>query len=214
MYSLLSRVERAVLDADGSELGFLERSIHYARDTPEKQSISVEHQIKMQPFVGLRMQALELRDFFDCPKEKRPLRGRLPPSVVQGLAHAPSHDRVGQRPATCHRMGLGAWTVVVGVLGTFGDWLVARGIHETVRGFRCFGHGGVCSLGPQRQLPLSLAVGFWWFGWDGRGADRLRKGQAWPLRRWSATGLPSLGAGRKLIRLAFGSFASWIIEYS
>jgi hypothetical protein len=86
MYSLLSRVERAVLDADGSELGFLERSIHYARDTPEKQSISVEHQIKMQPFVGLRMQVLELRHFFVGPKEKRPLRAALPPSVVQGFS--------------------------------------------------------------------------------------------------------------------------------
>jgi hypothetical protein len=67
------------------------------------------------------------------------------------------------------------------------------------------------------QLPLSLAVGLWLSCCTGLAAYRLRKGQAWPLRlRWGPKfdPLPSFWPGRWPWRLAFGSFASWIIDDS
>jgi hypothetical protein len=111
-------------------------------------------------------------------------------------------------------MGLRARTIEICVFGTLAARLVAGRIGLAIGGLEFFGHD-VHSF-KDDQLPLSLAVGFWLFCCAGRVAYRLRNGHAWPLRLRSGSkfeGLPSFWPGR-LFRLAFGSFASWIIDNS
>src|SRR4051812_14248120 len=119
--------------------------------------------------------------------------------------------------ATGARMGLGARALEVGVLDTVALGLVAGHVDEFVGVLGLGQHDGLWGDGLRRaQLPLSLLLVWFAAGRSGRLACGLRNGQAWPDRRRLccssvAPGLSAWAPGRPLMRIAFGSLASWIM---
>jgi hypothetical protein len=116
-------------------------------------------------------------------------------------------------------MRLRARTIQVGVLaGALGNGLVARRVAEAIRVLRFDGHVGFSVLALCSQLPLSFAVGLGLSFCAGRPAGRLRNGHACPVRLRRAAEpfsfVSPLPVGREAERLAFGSFASWIMDNS
>jgi hypothetical protein len=107
-------------------------------------------------------------------------------------------------------MGLRAGALEVGVLAAFAMRPVTRHVGEAVGCLLLSVHLFLLAI----QLTLSLLVALAAAGGTARPPWRLRKGQAWPARPRECSGLRpllSVWTGREPMRLAFGSFASWII---
>ena len=165
---------------------------------------------QVKPFVGLGKSRAG-------PKKSGPYGAALTTfGGVRALASAPSHDRVGpMRPAARDRMRLRAGAVEVGVFGALAARLVARrvgcGLGTSFlwtcvdslvrRSAAAVARGGVLAVlrHRPRRVPAQERPGM--AAAAARCAEMRR-----PCRR--------SGAGWPFIRLAFGSFASWIIDNS